>query len=374
MSLEEGLSQNIQQKIYMLEFTDRNEITIDQVSKYLLGGNISIELKNGMRRTCNITLLNTDGIFTPSYDGLVSFSNRLKLYTGLRVDGQDYYKQRGVFLFGNPRLTKGVDGERIVTLEMYDKFALLDGTISGTLEKDYMIPSGTPIIEAVNLVATRAGITTPVLVYPTSYTVPYDIVMQAGENYGSILYKLAELLTWDIFFDEYGVLRFQPPVDEDTQSETWEFSINGNSYISSVHNYEWNKIRNNIIVVGDNINGAIITAQSKNENIFSDTYVEKIGLITEYITDEVIYDNTLAKDRADYILQISTQIQETADLQTIPVDILNEGDIIIIDDTDNGFNRDRYVVRTINFPLEYDGDMSINAYKARVYQPTDKVV
>jgi hypothetical protein len=369
-----ALKLNTRNPIYKLEFTDKNEITIDEIYKYVIDGNISCERKNGMRRTCNITLENKDGTFTPSYDGLVSFSNRLKVFTGLNIDNVEFYIPQGVFLFGNPRMTKNQSGEKIILLEMYDKFALLDGTISGTLEKDYMIPIGTPVSEAVSLVLTRAGITTPILIYPNTYNVPYDIVVQAGENYANILYKLADLMTWEVFFDEYGTLRFQPPTDEDTQSPSWEFVSGGESYISSTHNFEWNKIRNNIIVVGDNINGLIIKAESKNENIFSDTYYEKIGLITEYITDDVIYDTTLAKERADYELQLATQIQESADIQCVPIDILKEGDIIIVDDSENGFNRDRYVVRTINIPLIYNSEMTINAYKARQYQPADKVI
>ena len=74
------------QNIYKIEFLDQDEITIDEIIKYEIEGNISIERKNGMRRTCNLTLDNSSGRFTPSSSGLISISNRVKIYTGLKID------------------------------------------------------------------------------------------------------------------------------------------------------------------------------------------------------------------------------------------------------------------------------------------------
>jgi len=371
MSYEDALRSHGRQLIFKIEFLDQNEITIDEIIKYEIEGNLSIELKNGMRRTCNLTLENTEGLFTPSTDGLVSISNRVKVYTGLKIDNVDYFNLRGVFVLGNPRLTKNNDGEKIVNLEMYDKFALLDGSISGTLEAEYIIPVGEPIQQAIIDLATEAGITTPILVYPTSELTPYTLTIPAGDTFATIFYKYAEMLSWDVFFDVEGVLRFQPPTDEDTQSTVWEFSESENTYLSSVHNYEWNKIRNYVAVTGDNIDGNIAHQTASNNNIFSDTYIGKIGKRTMVIQDDIITTDDLALKRATYEVQLNTQIQETADIQAIPVDIINEGDIIIIDDTENGFNRDRYIINTINYPLSNGQEMSINALKARSFQPND---
>jgi hypothetical protein len=142
-SYEDAIRYHNRKVLYKLVFCDKNEISIENVIASEIEGNLSIELKNGMRRTGTITLVNTDGKFTPSSDGLVSFTNRLKIYTGLRFEGVDYYNERGVFLFGNPRMTRSSDGESIISLEVYDKFALMDGTISGTIDKDYLVPVGT---------------------------------------------------------------------------------------------------------------------------------------------------------------------------------------------------------------------------------------
>jgi hypothetical protein len=372
-SYAEGLQSHTRQPIYKIEFMDSNEITIDEIIKYEIGGNISIERKNGMRRTCNLTLDNSSGLFTPSSSGLVSISNKVKVYTGLKIDNIDYYNQRGVFVLGNPRMTKNNSGEKIIVLEMYDKFALLDGTVSGTLEAEYIIPIGEPIQQAVIDLAIEAGITTPVMVYPTNVVTPYTLTVSAGDTFATIFYKYAEMLTWEVFFDQYGALRFQPPTNEDTQSTTWEFAEGDTLYISSVHNFEWNKIRNYVAVTGDNVNGDIAHATASNENIFSDTYVGKIGKRTEVLQDEIIDTDALALTRALYEVQLNTQIQETADVQAIPVDIINEGDIVILDDPENAFNRDRYVVNTINYPLTNGQEMSLNLMKARLFQPNDAI-
>ena len=370
---EEALRSNNMERIYLIEFLDQNEITIEEVITHNIEGNISIERKNGMRRTCNLTLENKNGLFTPSSNGLISIPNRIRINTGLVINGVNQYKQRGVFVFGDPRMTRNNNGEKITVLETYDKFALLDGTVAGTLEAEYIIPVGKPIQDAVIDLAIEAGITTPVMVYPTSEVTPYTLTISAGDTFATIFYKYAEMLTWEVFFDSYGVLRFQPPPDEDTQSSVMEITEDDSLYLSSVHNFQWNKIRNNISVTGDNINGSIAFAIASNDNIFSDTYVGKIGKRTEAIQDEIITTDPLALIRAEYQVQLNTQIQETADLQTLPIDIIDEGDIIILNDPENDFNRDRYVVNTINYPLANGQEMSTNLMKARSFQPNDPI-
>jgi hypothetical protein len=372
ITYSEALRSPIKEVLYKLEFCDSNFITIQAVEAKEIDGSISIQKKNGIRRTCNITLDNSTGIFTPSYDGLVSINNTLKLYTGLRVDGVDTYNIRGTFMFGNPRMTKNNNGQKTIELECYDMFSMLDGTISGILDYQYIVPSGTPISEAITQTLVDAGITTPILIYPTTKTTPYTLSIQQGGTYADILYGLAGMMTWQVFFDKYNVFRFQPPTDEDTQAEVWEFSTIDSwetTYLSGVHNFGWNQIRNYISVVGDNINGAIVKAIAQNNNIFSDTYVGKIGKRTAVVEDTQISTLQEAQDRADYELEIQTNIQESVDMECTPVDIIDEDDIVLVNDPENALYRDRYLVNTINFPLKNGGTMQCNLIKAREVQP-----
>ena len=372
MTYEQALRSPNRQILYKLEFCDSNGITIQAVESKEIDGSLSIQLKDGIRRTGNITLDNSSGAFTPSYDGLVSINNTLKVYTGLVVDGIDEYNIRGTFLFGNPRMTKNNSGQKTIELEFYDMYALLDGTISGTLGYQYIVPTGTLVSEAVTQTLVDAGITAPILIYPTSKVTPHTLSISAGGTFSEILIGLAEMMSWDVFFDQYGVFRFQPPTDEITQAEVWEFSAIDSwetTYESGIHNFEWNKIRNYVSVVGDNINGAIVKATAQNDNIFSDTYIGKIGQRTVVIEDQQISTAIEAQDRADYELNIQTNIQESVDMECVPVDIINEGDIVLINDPDNALNRDRYLVSTINYPLKNGGSMQCNLIRAREVQP-----
>ena len=371
ITYEEALRNPSREVLYKLEFCDSNGITIQAVESKEIDGSISIQLKNGIRRTCNITLDNSSGMFTPSYDGLVSINNTLKLYTGLVVNGVDTYVQRGVFYFGNPRMTVNNSGQKTIELEAYDTYSLLDGTISGTLGYQYIVPTGTLVSEAVTQTLLDAGIISPILIYPTTKITPHVLSISAGGSYSEILIGLANMMSWDVFFDQYGVFRFQPATEETTQAEVWEFSaINSweNTYLSGIHNFEWNKIRNYVSVVGDNINGFIVKATAQNDNIFSDTYIGKIGQRTVVIDDQQISTLIEAQDRADYELRVQTNIQESVDMECVPVDIINEGDIVLINDPDNALNRDRYLVSTINFPLKNGGTMQCNLVKAREVQ------
>ena len=367
MTYEEMLLNPIRQPLYKIIFCDENENEIDEIIRHEIDGNLMTELKNGIRRTCNFTLENEDGVFLPSTDGLVSINNRVKIYSGQIVNDQPEYIQQGVFILGNPRATGSSTSENSMFFELHDKFALLDGTKNGYLITDYLIPRGTPIEDAVLQLIQDTGLPNiPVLVYPTSEVTPYSLPMASGSTYADILYKLADFLSWEVFFDVYGVLRFQPPTDQMVSDYVWEFTTEQNSLISSVRNFDWTNLRNYIVVIGDNINGSLVRAVASDQNIFSDTYVGKIGNITASpIKDSLIYTLPLAQDRADYELLKAIQKQESVDITHIPIDIIKEGDIVLLTNNKLGVNRERYLIMKTNLPLSIKGEQTSNLWNVR---------
>ena len=79
MTYEEALKAKHRKRVYKIEWMDKHENVLGEVIGDVIDGNVSGEKKNGVRRTCNLTLKNDDGKYTPYEDGLVWIGNRFKL-------------------------------------------------------------------------------------------------------------------------------------------------------------------------------------------------------------------------------------------------------------------------------------------------------
>ncbi len=363
MTYEEALKSNTRKRIYKIEWMDRYENIVDEIIGDIIDGTISCELKDGVRRTCNLTLKNDNKKYIPSEDGLIWISNRFKLYTGLESHNQ--WNPQGVFVLGNPSVNSNF-ADTSMSIEAVDKFALLNGELAGKLEGGYIINLGEKISNAVRAVIADAGMPeTRLIISPTIEVTPYTLVAKPGESYADILFKLAEMINFQIYFDVNGNLVFEPVTDEKNKGSIWTFHKKEVTYLGSTHNYDFKKMRNYVVVYGDNINGYQIKGVASDTNEFSPTNTDKVGKRVEVIEDDIIFNDFYAVLKAEYHLKDLIQLYESVDNKAIPIDIIQEGDIIEIEDDSNGLNRDRYLVRNVNMPLNHNSEMTLSVWKTR---------
>ena len=71
-----ALKSSSRKPIFKIEWMDSDEQVIDEVISDLIDGSISIELQNGVRRSCNIQFQNKDGTYSPNKDGLVYLNKK----------------------------------------------------------------------------------------------------------------------------------------------------------------------------------------------------------------------------------------------------------------------------------------------------------
>lgn len=81
-----AIKSNNRYPVFKIEWMDKDEIVVDEVITDMISGNISMQLKNGIRRTCNLTLENKDGSYIPSKDGLVWIGKKNKII--LRINNR----------------------------------------------------------------------------------------------------------------------------------------------------------------------------------------------------------------------------------------------------------------------------------------------
>lgn len=367
MTYEEALKAKHRKRVYKIEWMDKHENILGEVIGDVIDGNVSGEKKNGIRRTCNLTLKNDDGKYTPNEDGLVWISNRFKLWSGLMINDVPTFPDRaqGVFVLGNPNTT-GRFAERTASIEALDKFALLNGEMSGTLKYWYSIPVGVKVSNAVKTILIQSGLTeTKVIITPTIEVTPYAINGSPGDTWGDILLKLASMINYQVYFDVNGNLVFEPLTDEKKKGSVWTFHKNEVTYLGGTHDYDFKKIKNSIVVYGDNIDGLQVKGVAVDDNPFSPTNINKIGEIVETETDDVIPSDIYATAKAEYLLKESIQNYESINISCIPIDTIGEDDIVELEDDGIGVERERFLIVSFNLPLTHNSEMSMTVWKTR---------
>ena len=101
---------------------------------YNINGSLSVNYKNGARRSCTITIHN----FPVCYN-TIWLGQKFQLWTGLYLDDEctdPYYISQGIFYIKNPKETYNPNTQTL-TLQGVDKWAYLDGSLFGKLTGTY---------------------------------------------------------------------------------------------------------------------------------------------------------------------------------------------------------------------------------------------
>lgn len=354
-------------QIYKIEWMDRYENVINELTTDTLDGSISISRVNGARRSCNLTLDNSTGIYAPNKDGLIFLDKKFKLSSGLLIDGIEVFPPecvQGVFNLGNPVVKSSPEDESI-SIEGYDNFALLNGTINGTLDALYITYVGESVSNIIKSISSAAGLIQSPLIYLLNENMPYTLSKEPGGTYEDMLTEIAGCFSYEVFIDISGRLNFRPPIDELYVYPIWTFDKALDPFLSYDHNYDYMNVKNNIIVYGENINGKQFIGIAQDNSIFSPTAIRRIGNRTKIISDTMIGTQIQADDRAAFELKSGITAYEYIELSCLNLDFLKEGDVILLNDEANGVNYERYIINAINRNLRFDQTMSITAYKVR---------
>ena len=126
--------------------------------------------------------------------------------------------------------------------------------------------------------------------------------------------------------------------------------------------YFLNKVENainEVHVVGDNVENAIFSAYSKNENPISPICIQNIGRRIEYINDSNIYSDQLAQERADYELRRRSILETTITIEVAFNPLLFVNNFISIEDKFFNLKRDEYIIQSISYNIGHDDKMTL---------------
>lgn len=137
--LNELYDSHLPEQYCKITILDWNENPIKEIQGLVTGGNLNLDGKSAMRRTCNLSAyidLNTANI--TEIDNLFSINKKMYLELGLINTTKQYTKYKtiwfpqGVFVMQSPSISHNVQGSNI-SLTLKDKMCLLNGDIGGIL-------------------------------------------------------------------------------------------------------------------------------------------------------------------------------------------------------------------------------------------------
>lgn len=361
-------------RLFRLFALNYNETIKEDLTDYLLdGGSLSIKNENGQRRSLSIKVDNSNGFWKPSpVYGYLWKGQKFRLDIGIKDYNYELWKQAGIFVLNDFSIPHGEDNT--MTLEMLDKFASIDGTIGGKLIDALTFGRGYKIYDVIkNLLESdrMKGVPydTKPFEFPIKYKnsiIPYTINKEGGgnESIGSFIIELAESLSLEVYYNEYGNLVFVDSddiINANNKTPIWKYENYGTEYSSPTLKVDLPKVENVIIVEGANINGMLMDARVENTNPASPTNIYMLEPNVYKVQDENIASTDLAYKRGEYELFKRSLIPLSLSFSSVFLPHLDVDNIISISDDFYSLTEESFIIDNLEIPISYDSNITITA-------------
>ena len=356
-------------RLYLLNYDEsmKEDVTDD----LLEGGNISITFQNGIRRNLNITLDNSTGKWNPSpISGYLWKDSKFRIDIGLQLKSGEAWTQMGIFIPNDPALSFSQDS-KTVSLQLSDKFASLDGSLGGKLSSSLTVALDSNIESALSQLLTQTRINNaPYDVKPLRFPVEYKnektmytITKTDETTIGELALEFGNMLSCDVYYDSEGYLIFEKGNYGLSSSDSpviWDFDDSDLEYLDSSVNVNFSKAYNAVTVIGANIEGDLVSYTARNENPKSVSNVWSLEPTVLRITDDNIYSDDLARQRAEYELFKQGLLTITYNFKCTFMPILDVNKIVTVSNSEYGFENVPFLIQSVNIPIsQKDNDISL---------------
>lgn len=376
---------------------------------YGVSADVSVNYQNGSRRSCTIRIDNDRNKFPVDFNN-IWIGQKFKLWRGIYLDdGTPYLLPQGVFYVKNPSEVYN-PGTRTITLNGVDKWAYLDGTLFGILPGTYQTnvdnnlydatrellmlsryetdnTRATNIADAIDpiepfisprflnkkTVLRSLDSATNTIVETEKYVwqCPYTATVERGKTYADVLLEYANILRASIYYDENGRLVIEPLIDTadditDTDKEIlWHFTVDEKTFLGLTQTYNFDKIYNDFIRLGNIVNGYQFKGRVQNRNPMSNTCVQRIGLRTkEPSEDNQYYSDEQCIELAKYDAKIYTILQKSGTITSSSLFHLDVNKLVTISTPNNKMSRELFLIS--GFSLSSSGTMNIEVTSVNV--------
>lgn len=331
------------------------------------GINFTEEYQNGQRKNITLQLINKNGKYTPSING-IWLTTKFRFDIGIAIKNNIIWFPKGIYIMGDVSLSNQ-DSNRTISIQLKDKYAIFEGKM-GTLEEAYEVELGSTIEDALDGIMNfsvgngyifdyKPIILDPSLIgFKTQATIRAD----EGESLSKIIDALATQMSAEYYYNNVGNLCFYPineTIDDSVKPIIWTFT----NLNRSLHNLELNYQNENVInvvkVVGDNIDNVIYSAVVTNDNPASPICIQRIGRrVAPKYSEPNVWSNDLAEDLAKYYLRKASfiAVDFTCNVSFNP--ILTVNNICEIENDFMNYHREKLLITSISFSSE-NGLMSL---------------
>lgn len=370
---------------------------------YNINVDLNVNYQNGSRRACTFTINNERNRFPIDFNN-IWIGQKFKLWLGIYIDDETpYYLPQGVFYVSNPTETYNPT-TRTITINGVDKWAYLDGTLFGKLTGTYqtnidvnlydalrkllrlsryensfvetnnlseMIDPVQPKLSPYFLAKTTEVIINNVKTTKYVWECPYTATVERGKTYADIILEYATILCAHVYYDVNGRLVLEPMIDTadditDTNKEIlWNYSVDEQTFLGLTQTFNFDKVYNDFIVLGNITNGYQFKGRVQNRNPMSNTCVQRIGLKTkepyednQYVSDEQCIE--LAK----YYAKIDTILQKSGDIDSVALYHLDVNKLVTVSTPNNNMSKELFLVT--GFSLSTSGKMSVNVTSVNI--------
>lgn len=242
----------------------------------------------------------------------------------------------------------------------------------GYVEVGTRTESGRTIYTATTNSATPSGLKIHMSTISRSEC-PYTSSIEAGKTFADILKEYAKMMMVNVYYNADGNLVFKPyfrslnEASDYNRDLKWNFTISEKEMTALSLTYNFTKVYNDLIILGNISNGIQAQARLQNRNPASPFSIDKIGLKTKSpYSGTKYYSDEQCRELGAYYAQIEMEMEKSGTITSTVLHHLNVGDIVTIT-TDQDEDRETYLVTGYNLPLGSTGTMSINVTNMRYF-------
>lgn len=214
----------------------------------------------------------------------------------------------------------------------------------------------------------------PALVQQSIFLNPYTIIIESGKTLADLLLEYATVLFADVYYDENGYLRFvardRTKQDQSVYNKeiVWHFTVEEKELLGLELTNAFDKVYNDIIVLGQIIGGKQMKARIQNQDPTSNTNVERIGIKTKppYESDQY-YSNQLCLELAGYYAQIDMAIDRAGTIKALPIYHMDVNKLITLSTPNNKMKKEEFLVMGYTLPFNPIGQMSLNVTNLKYF-------
>lgn len=200
---------------------------------------------------------------------------------------------------------------------------------------------------------------------------PYTATVERGQSYADVLLEYATILCANVYYDENGRFVLEPMVDTadditDTNKEIlWDYTVDEQTFLGLTQTYNFDKVYNDFIVLGNIVNGYQFKGRVQNRNPLSDTCIQAIGLKTKepYENNQYVSDEQCV-ELAKYYAKTDTIIQKSATIPSVTLYHLDVDKLVTVSTPNNNMSKELFLIN--GFSLSSSGTMSLNVCSVNI--------